>query len=98
MEFGTARYHYQDKHPGYARWANRWLGLLAIFVLTAAAIVYLLGANSGTFVRSLLLTYFFGGLVAILAYRLLKEHRFKEEWERRSATLLEDRPDPLRSS
>jgi glucose-6-phosphate-specific signal transduction histidine kinase len=98
MEVGTPRYHYQNKHLGYAMWANRWLRLLAVFVLTAIAILYLLGANAGTFVRALLVTYFFGGLIAIPAYRFFIEHMSKEEWVNRSTTLSEDRPDPLRSS
>jgi hypothetical protein len=86
MEVGTSRYDYQNKHLGYAMWANRWLRLLAIFVLTAVAILYLLGANARTFVRALLATYFFGGLIAILAYRFFMEHMFKEEWVNHSTT------------
>ncbi len=81
MLSGTASYHYREKHPEYARWANIWLGALAILVVSGAIAANVLGPSGSVLTRIIIVTYLFGGLAVLGSYRFLKEYALRKDWK-----------------
>jgi len=74
---GMARPHYQQRHPLYAKRADRWFISLVLFMVSATVGYYFLGPGQINLPRILLVAYFLGGLVALATYRLRYEHNLK---------------------
>ncbi len=78
---GMARPHYQERHPLYARWADRWFVSLVLLMVSATVGYYFLLPGPITLPRMLFVAYFFGGLVALATYRLWYERDLKTAWD-----------------
>jgi len=78
---GMARPHYQEQHPLYERWADRWLISLVLFMVSATVGNYFLGPGQINLPRMLFVAYFLGGLVALATCRLRYERNLKIAWE-----------------
>src|SRR2546428_6172559 len=74
---GMARPHYQEQHPLYERWADRWLISLVLFMVSATVGNYFLGPGQINLPRMLFVAYFLGGLVALATSRLRYERNLK---------------------
>jgi len=80
-------FHYRAAHPEYAAWTNLWFKILALLLIPAFILIFIVGyelrpmvAKANPIIPACFLSYILGSLLIMLLYRLSVERGFRKTW------------------